>query len=79
MSFLITFFLGPIGRWVGIGLIASAVFFGWGEKRYWDGRSSYKAKIEREKNEAIANGNQGGADALSKLDSDSLPNSWWRD
>lgn len=79
MPVILAWFLGPLGRWVGIaGIIAAAGLglFTWGDVH---GRSAYKAKIERQKQDAIAKGDKGRADALRKFDADGVPDYWFRD
>lgn len=76
---MIAFFLTPIGRWLAIGVVVLAGFAGSYVKGRVDGRSSYKAKVERQINEAISKGDNGRADALRKLDDGGLPNNWFRD
>lgn len=60
----------------GISIAASTIAYTWG---VYDEHAQYKAKIERQKDEAVATGDQGRADALRKLDADKLPDDWWRD
>jgi len=79
MTAILAFVLSPIGRWIaGAGmliLLAGGIY----AKGRYDGRSSYKAKIERQINEAIEKGDNGRADALKQLDDGSVPNGWFRD
>lgn len=78
MPFL-AFFLSPIGRWLA-GILAVLVLLGGiYTKGRIDGRASYKAKIERQINEAIQKGDNGRADALRKLDDGSVSDNWFRD
>ena len=78
MPFL-AFIFSPIGRWL-VGILAVIVLLGGiYTKGRIDGRASYKAKIERQINEAVQNGDNGRADALKKLDDGSTPDGWFRD
>ena len=79
MPAIILWFLGPIGRWVGIGAVILAALGGLYVKGRIDGRNSYKAKVERQINDAIKKGDAGRADALRKLDDGSVPDNWFRD
>lgn len=82
MSIILTiigFVTSPLGRWVAIAGVAGVTVFGSYVKGRIDGRASYKAKIERQIDEAIQKGEQGRADALRKLDDGSVPDSWFRD
>lgn len=79
MPAILLWFLGPIGRWVGIGLLIIAAIGGLYTKGRIDGRASYKAKVERQINDAIAKGDKGRADALRNLDASGVPDSWFRD
>lgn len=79
MTAIIAFFLGPIGRWVGIGVIALMAIGGVYEKGRFDQRSYDKAKLQREISDAIEKGNDGAADALRKFDAGGLPDGWFRD
>ncbi len=74
-----SFMTSPIGRWV-VGVVSMlAIVGGIYTKGRLDGRASYKAKIERQINEAIQKGDNGRADALKKLDDGSAPDGWFRD
>lgn len=74
-----SFISSPIGRWL-IGAVAMlAVIGGLYTKGRIDGRASYKAKIERQINDAIKKGDNGRADALKNLDDGNAPDSWFRD
>jgi hypothetical protein len=79
MPAIVLWFLGPIGRWVAIGLAVLVSIGGIYTKGRIDGRASYKAKVERQINDAIAKGDKGRADALRKLDADGVPDNWFRD
>ncbi len=76
---MLAFFLSPLGRYIGIGLLALLVVGGWGEKRYWDGRAAYKAKIEKEIDRAKQTGDAARERALRDFDARGLPDSWFRD
>lgn len=76
----LTFFLfNPVGRLVSIGLIIVSAVLGIWTHGDLHGRKAMKAKIEQEKQEAIARGQQGAVDALKKLDSKTIPDWWFRD
>ncbi len=60
------------------GIVIGGFTLGYG-KGVYDEHKSYKAKIERQINEAVSTGNEGRADAIRKLDADKLPDDWWRD
>lgn len=67
MPFL-AFFLGPIGRWVGIVAVAAMFVAGvYGEGRV-DGKAAYQAKLAREINHAITKGDTARTDALKQFD-----------
>lgn len=79
---MITFLFSPLGRWLaGLGLFA-AILTGTYIKGYSDGRSAYKAKIEREIQNAVQTGNKAREDALRNLertpDGGELPNDGFR-
>jgi hypothetical protein len=79
MGAAIAFVMSPIGRWV-IGSLSILVLLGGiYTKGRLDGRASYKAKIERQINEAISKGDAGRADALKQLDAGSVSDGWFRD
>ena len=79
MTALSFFIFNPIGRWISIALLAATALGGIYTKGQYDGRQAVKARIEAEKKAAIEKGQQGAADALKKLDSDSIPDYWFRD
>lgn len=79
MTAILAFVFSPIGRWVVGALSILVLIGGIYTKGRLDGRSSYKAKIERQINEAISKGDAGRADALKKLDDGSAPDGWFRD
>ena len=79
MSVLWFFISNPIGRWISVALIAAGALGGIYTKGQYDGRQAVKARIESEKKTAIEKGHQGTADALKKLDTDSIPDFWFRD
>jgi pyocin large subunit-like protein len=76
---MLAFFLSPVGRWLGglavVGLALAGIY----AKGRYDGRTSYKAKVERQINDAIKKGDNGRADALRELDAGELSNDWFRD
>ncbi|MCW5692559.1 MAG: hypothetical protein KIT48_09350 [Pseudolabrys sp.] len=76
---MLTFFLSPIGRYLAIGLAAVAVFSGAYVKGRFDGRSAYKAKIERQIQDAVTKGNDARGNALRELDAGRVPDDWFRD
>lgn len=76
---MLTFFLSPIGRWFGGALLVGGLLLGVYTKGRLDGRASYKAKVERQINEAIQKGENGRADALKELDARGAPDGWFRD
>lgn len=76
---MIAFFLSPVGRWIGGALLLGGLFLGTYTKGRLDGRASYKAKIERQINDAVKKGEDGRADALRELDAGSVPDGWFRD
>ena len=79
MMGLLSFFLSPVGRIVSIAMIAVSAVLGIWTHGDLHGRKAMKLKIEREKQEAIVKGNKGAADALKKLDSNTIPDYWFRD
>lgn len=79
MTAIIAFVLSPIGRWMAGSVAIVAIVGGIYVKGRVDGRSSYKAKIERQIDEAITKGENGRADALRRLDDSGVPDSWLRD
>ena len=70
MPAILLWFLGPIGRIVGIALIAVTAIGGVYVKGRIDGKSAYQAKLTRQLNAAIKKGNDAEAKALKKFDSD---------
>lgn len=79
MTFLSFFLFNPVGRLVSLALIVVAAILGVWTHGDLHGRKAMKLKIEQEKQEAILKGNQGAADALKKLDSNTIPDFWFRD
>lgn len=74
------FFTGTfIGRAVSIASICAVALSATYVKGRMDGRASYKAKIERQINDAVDKGQHGRADALRQLDADGVPDGWFRD
>jgi len=76
---MIAFFLSPLGRYAAIGLAAIAIVGGAYTKGRLDGRSSYKAKIERQIKDAVEKGNDARDNALRELDAGRVPDGWFRD
>lgn len=68
MPAIIVWLLGPIGRWLMIGLTVLAVVGGIYAKGRIDGKASYKAKLEREIKAAITKGDTAREEALKKFD-----------
>ena len=79
MAAILALVLSPIGRWISGALIVLAMLAGIYAKGRIDGKSSYKAKIERQINDAVSKGDTGRADALKKLDDGGAPDGWFRD
>lgn len=79
MTAILGLILSPVGRWVSGFVAVLAIISGIYIKGRHDGKASYKAKIERQINEAIEKGDNGRADALRKLDDGSVPDGWFRD
>lgn len=79
MTAILGFFLSPIGRYVGAALIAALVIGGAYTKGRFDGRASYKAKIERQIKDAVAKGTDARDRSLRDLDAGRVPNDWFRD
>lgn len=80
MSAIIAFIFSPIGRWVAISTIAALALGGLYAKGRYDGRTAYKAKIEREIKDAIQKGDAARERALRDFDAspDSLPDDGFR-
>jgi hypothetical protein len=80
MTAIISFFLSPLGRWLGVAGISALVIFGTYTKGRMDGRAAYKAKIEREIANAVEKGNSAKANALREFDAspDGLPDDGFR-
>lgn len=79
MSAIMFFIFNPVGRIVSIGLIVVSAVLGIWTHGDLHGRKAMKLKIEQEKQDAILKGHKGTADALKKLDNNTIPNYWWRD
>lgn len=79
MTAILAFIFSPIGRWVAGALVVTGLVAGVYAKGRLDGRSSYKAKIERQINDAVQKGDAGRADALRKLDDGGVSDNWFRD
>ena len=79
MPAILLWFLGPIGRWVGIALIAVLSLGGIYEKGRFDQRAYDKAKLQKEISSAIEKGDNGRADALKQFDAGRMPDGWFRD
>lgn len=79
MWMLPTFFLTPVGRWVGIlGISAMALVGAYG-KGYFDGRAAYRAKVERQIKAAVAGASAERERALRELGAGRVPDAWFRD
>ncbi len=80
MTAILAFVFSPIGRYVAIGLVFVAAIGGVYTKGRYDGRTSYKAKIEREIKDAVDKGDAARADALRRFDAapDELPDDGFR-
>jgi hypothetical protein len=65
---IITFFLSPLGRWVGIAAVALTFVSSVYVKGRMDGKAAYQAKLTREINKAIETGDRARAEALKKFD-----------
>lgn len=78
MGVLTFFAFNPVGRLVAIGMIVVSAILGIWTHGDLHGRRAMKLKIQQEKQEAILKGQQGAADALKKLDENTLPDYWWR-
>lgn len=76
---MIAFLLSPIGRYAAIGVSALAIVGGAYTKGRLDGRSSYKAKIERQIKDAVEKGTDARNNALRELDAGRVPDDWFRD
>jgi hypothetical protein len=79
MTAIVSFLLSPIGRWVGGSLVILAIVGGIYVKGRVDGRAAYKAKIERQIQDAVKKGTDARSDALRELDAGRVPNDWFRD
>lgn len=66
---LITFFLSPLGRYVGIAAIVLTFVGGIYIKGRSDGKAAFQAKLTREINTAIEKGDRARAEALNRFDS----------
>lgn len=75
----ISFFLSPIGRYVGGALVVVLVVGGAYTKGRFDGRAAYKAKIERQIKNAVEKGTEARERSLRDLDDGRVPDSWFRD
>lgn len=80
MSAIIAFFLSPLGRYAGIAIVALGLTSSIYVKGRYDGRTSYKTKIEREIKNAIDKGDAARERALREFDAapDSLPDDGFR-
>ena len=76
---IVTFFLSPIGRYLAIGLVAVAAIGSVYTKGRFDGRASYKAKIEGQIKDAVAKGTDARDHSLRELDAGRVPDAWFRD
>lgn len=81
MTAVVAFIFSPIGRWVAGVAVVLALLGGVYTKGRLDGRTSYKAKIEREIRDAIQKGDAARERALRDFDAapdDSLPDDGFR-
>lgn len=79
MTAVISFFLSPLGRYVATALAALAIVGGAYTKGRFDGRASYKAKIERQIKDAVQKGTDARDRSLRDLDAGRVPDDWFRD
>ncbi len=79
MTILLWFITSPIGRAIILIAVVLIGDLGIYAKGRIDGKASYKAKIERQINEAVQKGDDGRADALRKLNDGGVPDGWFRD
>lgn len=79
MTAILAAIVSPIGRWIAGAVVVIGILAGIYAKGRIDGRSSYKAKIERQINDAVQQGDTGRADALKKLDEGTVSDGWFRD
>ncbi len=78
---MIAFFLSPLGRYLALGIAVMAVIGGTYTKGRLDGRSAYKAKIERQIQDAKTKGETAREKALRDFDAapdDELPDDGFR-
>lgn len=68
MGAIIAFFLGPIGKWVALGIGVVVILGGTYTKGRFDGRASYKAQVEAAIAKAVAKGDAAKAKALKDFD-----------
>lgn len=68
---MIAFLLSPLGRYLAIGIAAVALVGGVYTKGRLDGRTSYKAKIERQIQDAKNKGDSAREKALRDFDAHS--------
>lgn len=68
MAGILSFFLSPLGRWVGIAAIVLTVIGGIYLKGRSDGKAAYQAKLTREINKSIQEGDRARTEALKKFD-----------
>jgi hypothetical protein len=78
MPAFILWFLGPIGKWVGIALIAALAFDGLRTKWYFDDKASFTAKLEREANDAISKTTKARDGAVIRFDTGGMRNDGFR-
>ena len=69
----------PLFKFLGIVAVGLSLLGGAYTKGQYDGRQAVKASIERATQDAIKRGHSGAADALKKLDTNKIPDYWWRD
>lgn len=82
MSAVIAFFLSPLGRYVGIGLVAAALLGGIYAKGRSDGSAAAYAKVERQQKRAIALANKARErlmESCQQSPQTCVPDEWFRD
>lgn len=65
---ILAFFISPIGRLIGLGVVLLSLIGGVYFKGRLDGKAAYQASLNRQIEKTIAAGNKAGADALRKFD-----------
>lgn len=78
MPALLLWFLGPIGRYVGIALLAAAVVGGVRAKWYFDDQATFTAKLEAKKQHDITKADAARRSAVRRYDAGKLRNDGYR-